>query len=311
MSTKWVNIQIVTFPEIPDSSSVDNWNNILAIHFSDEFSVNDYCMAVLEKITSINLSEISNFLDFQCNLVKKPITWLNKLDKLIGLNVEIFDSKKLEHRHTKLISQIDIKRESLKSQKPNNNAISNSNKKVACIAGEMVFSFEEVKANLETIPNIIEKKKYLKKMLHEYYQADPDIIYTKVKPFDKQVEAELKYIDELEELDAAIKKNTIQDPPTFYGKNKIKITCQLNQFVDMFFQLTREIQYNGKPILDAEPNDIAEVLSHCFVDKDNNALSIDSIKTILNPTLIEKRPKPNKQIDLKNKNSLKTKGIKY
>lgn len=301
MISKWVNIQMVTFPEIPMLSTKEVINNTSAIQLPGEFSVNDYCIALLKKVTSINLSEISSFLDYQCNQVKKPITWLNKLDKLIGLNVEIFDTKNLEHRHTKLISQIDIKRESLKSLTKHSDGIAIANKKVACIAGEVIFSFEEVKVHLETLSNLIEKKRYLKKMLHEYRQADPDIIYTKVKPFDKQVEAELKYIDELEELDAAINKNLVQEPQAFYGKNKIKITCQLNQFVDIFYQLTREIQYNGKPILDAEPNDIAEILTHCFVDKDNNALSIESIKTILNPTRIEKRPKPNKRIDLKDK----------
>ena len=301
MVQNWDHVQLVRFNEMPVLASGEVASSQLQIVLGNEFSVNDYCIAVLDKIISIDLSEISSFLDWQCHLVTKPLVWLNQLEKLVSLNVRYFNTPKLKHRYTKLITQIDIKRLFIKSQQNEFRQLPTAEKKVACVAGETVFSFDEVKAHLETLTNIIDKRKYLKQKLHEYRQSDPDIIYTKVRPLDKQVEAELQYLEELEELEMLSNKNHFREPQAFYGKNKIKITCQLNQFVDVFFQLTKEIKYNGKPVLEAEPTDIAEFLTHCFVDKDNNNLSIESIKTILNPSRVEKRPKPNKRIDLKDR----------
>lgn len=298
MSSKWENIQVVSFTEMPITASTEVENPLLQIRIEGEFSVNDYCYALFDKIMSIGLSEINSFLNYQCHLIKNPILWLNSFEKLIAQNIELFDTKKLQHRHTKFISQIDIKRENILSQKAVTAAAKNNNKKVSCIAGETIFSFEEVQLKLSNINSSIEKKRYLKKVLHEYKQADPEIIYAKVKPFDKQVEAELKYIEEVEELEAKNITNVVNEPAAIYGKNKVQINCNLNQFVDIFYQLHRELFVSGKPIIDGSINDLVAVIVNSFVDKDGREISPDTVKTILTPSKTDKRPKPHKRIDI-------------
>ncbi len=232
MSFNWKNLQEVSFSEMPFSASEGTEKNLLQISLKKDFSVKDYCFTLFEKIINIGLSEINAFINEQCQQTKNPVQWLNQFEKLIVLNIEYFDTKKLQHRHTKFISQIDIKRESLITNKDQATSQKSNHKTVACIAGETIFSFTEVQLKLNALNTFMEKKKYLKKVLHEYKQSDPDIVYTKVKPFDKQVEAELKYIEELEELEA--KNNSIQHNQAAQDNIKYKIQWK-HQSVGRYF----------------------------------------------------------------------------
>ena len=298
MSTIWKNLQEVSFIEMPISAFIEADKKVHPKSFEKDLSLKDYCFAIFEKIMTIGLSEINEFINAQSLETKNPVQWLNQFEKLIVLNIEYFETKKLQHRHTKFISQIDIKRESLIATKNTPAQQKSINKDVACIAGEKVFNFTEVQAKLNTFNSFIEKKKYLKKVLHEYKQSDPDIVYTKVKPFDKQVEAELKYNEELEEMES--KSNSNQTNGTTIGnlKNKIQFNGNINQLGDIFYQLHRELFISGKPYIDGSINDLVAVIVNSFVDKDGKELSPETIKTTLTPSKTDKRPKPHKRIDI-------------
>ena len=68
--------------------------------------------------------------------------------------------------------------------------------------------------------------------------------------------------------------------------------------MDIFFQLMHEKQVNGKPYLEASPNELAEMISETFQDKEGKDISIDTVKTILKPSRFEKRPKGNLRFDV-------------
>jgi hypothetical protein len=59
-----------------------------------------------------------------------------------------------------------------------------------------------------------------------------------------------------------------------------------------------ENHVNDKPALEAQPQVIAEMISTWFIDKDGNEISAETVKTILKPSRIEKRPKGNSKFDL-------------
>lgn len=80
--------------------------------------------------------------------------------------------------------------------------------------------------------------------------------------------------------------------------NKLKINCNINQLVDIFYQLHRELFTDGKPIIDGNINDIASVIVNSFVDKNGRDLSPETVKTMLTPSKTDKRPKTHKRIDI-------------
>jgi hypothetical protein len=59
-----------------------------------------------------------------------------------------------------------------------------------------------------------------------------------------------------------------------------------------------EIFVEGKPMIEGNINDIAEMIVNTFVDKDGREISLQSVKTILKPSREDKRPNTNKRIDI-------------
>ena len=76
----------------------------------------------------------------------------------------------------------------------------------------------------------------------------------------------------------------------------MQFNCQTNVFVDVFYQLTKEYQVDGKPLLNVGFSDMAQFIVNNFVDKNGNTLSLDTVKTILNPARPEKRPNTEKRL---------------
>jgi hypothetical protein len=81
---------------------------------------------------------------------------------------------------------------------------------------------------------------------------------------------------------------------------KLKFNGNLNQLVDIFYQLSRELFVDGKSFIDASNGDIVNMIVNNFIDKDNNEISPQTVETILKPSRGDKRPKTHKRIDLDN-----------
>ncbi|WCM43561.1 hypothetical protein MG290_14650 (plasmid) [Flavobacterium sp. CBA20B-1] len=67
--------------------------------------------------------------------------------------------------------------------------------------------------------------------------------------------------------------------------NKLKINCNINQLVDIFYQLHRELFTEGKPIIDGNINDFVAVIVNSFTDTDEEEEKpsfIDRLETFLN-----------------------------
>lgn len=62
---------------------------------------------------------------------------------------------------------------------------------------------------------------------------------------------------------------------------KLRINCSVEQLVDVFFQLNNELSFDGKPLIDGNSDEIANVITDSFLDNQGNALDTLTIKTML------------------------------
>lgn len=169
------------------------------------------------------------------------------------------------------------------------------------------FNFDKVKQKIKNYSTTEEKLFYLAEAKTEYLQNKPLQVPPGEVPFDEKVQLEIDLLKTQSKLSKkrqqafADQKNKSPLSPLkkqSQSPAKFQINSNLNVFVDIFFQLMHEKKINGKPYLDASPNELCEMIAAYFKDKDGRDISIDTIKTILKPSRFEKRPKGNTRFDI-------------
>ena len=260
-----------------------------------------YCKCLLHKLFTITKSKIKPFIQYQCNKMQEPIVWLNKFEKLIDLNQDIFTTKVQAKCFEKALMIIEVMRDTIEQKKQ---------------TPDTKFNFVKLKTDIKQY-NYEEKVSYLMEAKTEYLQNKPKMVDVNEMQFDEKINLELDLIKSQQKLTK--KQNTsnnqeVNSPksPTKNTKSPTEIcrtsvglfqfNCQTNVFVDVFFQLTKEISIDGKPILNAGFNELAQFVTDNFIDKNGNALSLNTVKTILNTSRPEKRPTSEKRIKLNIRN---------
>lgn len=262
-----------------------------------KFNLEQYCKCLLHKLFTIQKSKIKPFIQYQCDKMQEPIVWLNKLEKLIDLNRELFTTKDQVIKFEKSLMIIEVMRDVIEQKKQ---------------APDSKFNFVKLKSDIKQY-NYEEKVSYLMEAKTEYLQNKPKIIDVNETPFDEKINLELDLIKSQQKLTK--KQNTSNNQEVNSTKSPTKNTksptencrtsvglfqfnCQTNIFVDVFFQLTKEISVDGKPLLNAGFNELAQFITDNFIDKNGNPLSLNTVKTILNTSRPEKRPSQEKRINL-------------
>ncbi len=276
-------------------------NQLPGFIISGKFSLTQYCTCLLHKLFQLDKSDIKPFIQYQCEQLTKPFIWLNKFEKLIDLNRELFTSKDREIKIEKALIVIELLRQDIQNNK---------------FSSAARFNFEKVKQKTKNYPTVEEKLSYLAEAKTEYLQNKPAAVPPGEVPFDEKVQLEIDLLKTQSKLSkkrqqtftdhenksplGPLKKPALSKaegaPAT---KDKFKINTNLNQFIDIFFQLIHEKKINDKPYLEATPNELCDMIATYFKDKDGNDISTDTIKTILKPSRIEKRPKGNNRFDIK------------
>lgn len=116
--------------------------------------------------------------------------------------------------------------------------------------------------------------------------------------FDKLCNIEMKRLKEVKKLDDEMSKSVKNSFPRKERGDKIKMNCNINQFAHIFYQLNREKQKEGKPILEGKTGDFAALISNNFVDKDGYKISRATVETIFRPSRGDKRLKTHNRIDI-------------
>lgn len=277
---------------------VQSTNINLDVIVEEQSTIDDYCNAVIQKLFKLPQTQFLNFINHQLEQVKSPSSWLDSFDLLIAENEKLFVENGLLSRYNKLCNLIEKKRELLqcstaKPIKPNV-----AKRYINAESDERYFSFYEIKKQLASLDDDNEKILLLTKEKHEYKQANIEFLNQKLPLFDKQCAKEIEQIYEMQNIKSTIEK---QKPATTISPNnftKLQFNCNVNQFVDIFYQLSREILVDGKPVIEGNINDVANIIVNSFVDKDGKEISPQSVKTILQPSREDKRPNSNKRIDV-------------
>jgi len=163
---------------------------------------------------------------------------------------------------------------------------------------ERYFSFYELKKQLQNTPCDSEKILLLTKEQYEYQQTNIDFINQKIPFYDEQCRKEIEQIYALKKLRAELELTKPVTIPLQSQHNKMRFNGNLNQLVDIFYQLNRELFVDGKSYIDGNTNDLVAIIVNSFLDKEGKEISPLTVKTILKPSKEEKRPNTHKRIDI-------------
>ena len=124
------------------------------------------------------------------------------------------------------------------------------------------------------------------------------MVNNKLPIFPEECEKLIGKIQTLTKMRAEMEPEKQELPASLLPYSKLRINCNVNQIVDVFFQLTRELFEDGRPYIEGSVNDIVAVIVNIFEDKGGLSLSPQTIRTILKPSKEDKRPNSEKRIDL-------------
>jgi hypothetical protein len=291
MDDSFSKIQHVQFFEHPFSEPKQIPPDDFAIIIRGTFSIQQYCQKLFQKVFTIGLSEITAFLDHHCSLTLHPNRWLNSLEKLIKLNIDLFDTRPLQHRHTKLISEICLKRLTLQMNQPK---VKKQARKLNGYSDEKEYSFAQVKDHITTLETTDEKIAYLNDQIIDYRQNPPDFVSIKEKPFDKQCKLEIERLEKQELLNEKINRKKNAD---MQGQ-KMPFNGNLNVLCDVFYKLMIKKAPNGKPILPWNITQATDHICNSFCEPDGSSLSPATVRTYLSPSKPESRPKTKDELEI-------------
>jgi hypothetical protein len=127
--------------------------------------------------------------------------------------------------------------------------------------------------------------------------------------FDHQF---MRHVDNLKEISepesvypvnsdkTGTEKKSFQVEQAFGEGIRLKWNGQLNVLVDVMLQLTSGNKFNGKPPLEATPDELRLFIQQNFLDRDGREISPFTLNTYLKPNRDDKRLHPDspKRIDL-------------
>ena len=298
MNPNKTSVKSVPFAELMAVSSEKSTNKNLDVIIEEPITLDEYCNVLINKLLKLPQTQFLNLINHQLEQVKSPLDWLDSFDLLIAENEKLFVENSLMFKYNKLCNIIEKKRDILQcpAVKPIKPTI--AKKYINAESEERYFSFYEIKKQLNTLEDDNEKILLLTKEKHEYKQANIEFLNQKLPIFDKQCSKEIEQIYEMQSIQSSIDKLKPATTINTSTLTKLQFNCNVNQFVDIFYQLTREIIIDGKPIIEGNINDVAAIIVNSFVDKDGKEISTQSVKTILQPSREDKRPNSHKKIDV-------------
>jgi predicted RND superfamily exporter protein len=149
LSSKVQIIQTSQFVELVAVPAAQSTNIDFDIIIENEITLQNYCEALVNKVFNLNQSQFTDFINYQSNKVDDALVWLNKFEKLISNNEELFTSKCAFTRISKLINLIEQKRKEMQSIRVEEPKNKTPKKYINAESEDRHFSFYEVKKQLE------------------------------------------------------------------------------------------------------------------------------------------------------------------
>jgi len=302
LSSKDQNIKTAPFPEHVAVQTAQAQNPLFDIIVEDDFTLQKYCDALIAKIFSLRQSDFPNFINYQCNQVKNPLIWINKLEKLLANNEAFFSSKVAMSRYNKLYNLIDDKRKELQSLSVQTKVKRTPKRLINANSDDRHFSFFEVKNQIETLPNFTEKIIYLTEEVFAYKQADKFSINTTLQVYDEQCSQLIEQLQTIRKMRTDFEKEQ-QEKQNNINLNKvttfkIKINGPINILTDVYKQMMYEVKPNGTAYIQYKIKDVTKFICDNYIDEHGNELSHLTIRTYLSPTRSDKDPNNDWRIKL-------------
>lgn len=286
------------FMQFSSVKITDDFNPLFDIEKIPDETLQSYCEALFHKAITTNNSNIPAFINHHCNLVKNPVLWLNKFEKLISENEEIFHEAKKDSKLMKYQTCIELKRNKLEEERKSAKNKKPPTREINALSEERYFSFKETKLKVLQFQTIQEQVYFLTSEIYDYKTEDIEMVNYKLPNFADECEKLIGKIQTLSKMKAEMQPAQPTLPQSLMPYSKLKINCNVNQIVDVFYQLSREMFVDGRPYIEGNVNDLIAVIVNSFEDKGGLPLSPLTVKTILKPAREDKRPNSEKRIDL-------------
>jgi hypothetical protein len=241
-----------------------------------------YCQAVIMKIILLPKSSIIDFIEYQCNLVKDPLCWLDQVETLIEVNYELFKETQVKANIHKLYVDIQF----LRRQFRQHSSVLNS--------PQEIINQKKVMEDLTKCTSSDEKKAYLIDLRADLLERNlPNQLDSLIRCID------IEY-NRIKKLDKVLgpSRNPKNQSKQLPKKEMIQINGNLNVFVDVFYQLLHEYKPMGKPYLSCSAMAIVNLVVQNFLNNEGENIPESTVLTILSPGKADKRPNNDKRINL-------------
>ncbi len=289
-----MKVKTTLFPEFISVTTPKSENPLYDIVINENATNENYCIALVHKIFELPHSKFAAFIDFQAELMKDELKWINKLEKLITINEDLFFENKVMGRYNKMFLYIDKKRDELQSSRVKKSTIKTPKRFINADAEDRHFSFTEVKYSIENIPNFNEKIIFITEEIFEYKQADIISVNNKLQPFDEQCTQLIEKLQTIRKMksdfdkEKELENSTTESNPV--PKTKIQLNGPINIVTNDFKQMMVNINPNGKPYIQYKIKDIAQFICENFIDENGKPISQATIQTYLSPNRTDKDP---------------------
>lgn len=286
------------FVQFTSVKLTDDFNSLFDVEKTPKQTAEDYCQQLINHSFSITHSQIPDFICHHCNLVKDSLAWLNKFEKLLTLNEELFSGTKNQSRLVKFYTCIETKRNKITEENEKADKKRPAKKHINAESEDRYFSFYELKKQLAELLTDKDRIMLLTKEKFEYQQASIETININTLAYDEQCDKEIQHIYAMRKLKEDLEREGTFEKSPGTVNPKIRIGLNINQLVDIFYQMITQKTLTGVTYLDANANQITDLIVNNFLDKDGNEISPQTVRTILKPSKEEKRPNTGKRIDL-------------
>jgi len=281
----------VEFLAVPQAQAK---NPLFDIIIEEKFTLNSYCIALIEKILTLRQSHFPAFINYQCQQVSNPTIWINKLEKLIANNEAVFSSKTAMSRYNKLYTLIEKKRTELQSTRVIDTKPKATKRQINADTDDRYFSFFEAKSYINSLDNFNDKIIYLMDEIFEYNQADIVSLNNKLQPYDKQCNQLIEQLQIMRKVKNDFEKENQEKQATENSSNipfqKIKLNGPTNIITNAFKQMMVDVKPNGKPYIQGKIKDISQIICLIFEDEKGEPLSQATVQTYLSPNRTDKDP---------------------
>ena len=284
------------FVQFSSVKITDDFNPLFDIEKIPKQSVEDYCQQLLNRSFSISHSQIPDFICHHCNLVKEPVKWLNKFEKLLTLNEELFSTARNNSRLMKFYACIETKRNKLAeaSEKPEKKKP--AKRFINAESDERYFSYKETREKMELLPDNKDKVYFLTCEIYDYRTEDIVMKNQKLPEFDQECEKLIGKIQTLAKMRAEIEASRQTEKTIEITSEKIILNGPLNIITNAFKQMMTSVKPNGKPYIQKRIKDVAEFIYENFADENGNELSKETLQTYLSPGRNDKDPNCDMQV---------------